>query len=160
MKKLLLLVFLAVVTVNCTPNQVEEVQTTQGTLSFKFKGINYTINHGEVLYGSKSSVLNIPFGITTAPSPTPTPSILTISSYGLIAPKKLIRCAIAINKEDVRSILIEELDNGTVIKATTIENPVITFVSQTQKRTSVKFSGDGLENGVGTNIENRFATGN
>jgi hypothetical protein len=60
---------------------------------------------------------------------------------------------------NVFSIGILETNNGNLIN-TNVQNAVITITAQTQEYTSFTFKGDGIENGVGTKVPNKYVTSN
>ena len=156
MKKLILLA-LAILTIGCTSENIVEQKIQEknnGTLSFRFKGIDYVVNNEEIfkpLPTFNSIALNNTKDNLNYNSIV---FVLPLEHLGNNKTKHIQGLILKSNGTNV--ITIAEVTNGNTI-TTTIENPIINIISKNRETINIQFSGLGLENGKGNDIPNKYS---
>jgi hypothetical protein len=155
MKNLLLAFALGLVLVGCTPAEVQNAQEQasqqqatagqDGTLSFRFKGKNHVMKYGNGIDYAACSYIGTFVANTNS-------FMINGGQYSNLNTGTSIFIIKSLNNAIIG---IGEYDNGNLI-STNVPNAVLTITAQTQEYTSFTFKGDGIENGVGTKVPNKY----
>jgi hypothetical protein len=146
MKKLLLL---TLVLASCSPTQVENTQeqvaTQDGAIAFRFRGKNHVMKYANnideaVCIYTGSLTPNTDKIMVSGAEYT------TLNEYTFIDILKIA---------GITRIKTSDFYNGNTIN-TYVPNAIITITAQTQEYTSFTFKGDGIQNGVGTKVPNKY----